>query len=255
MKDGKRWLTVAAYAVAMAWVEAAVVYYLRTMLGRIEPHQTNPLPMAGSLGSVELVREFATLVMLFMVGVLAGRSWRARIGYMCIAFGIWDIFYYVFLKLMSGWPHSLLDWDILFLIPLPWWGPVLAPVMIAALMIAWGTLASQFEKQTRGFGHAWKSILPGVMGTMLALYVFMADALRVAGQGAEALRTVLPVNFAWGWFSVAAVLMSMPAIHLAWGIQRAMGARSHLAPDGKGGAESVASDFEKKFPSGPIIFE
>ncbi len=64
---------------------------------------------------------------------------------MVVAFGVWDIFYYVFLKVMCDWPRSLFDWDILFLLPLPWWGPVLAPVSIALLMIVWGTLASQFE--------------------------------------------------------------------------------------------------------------
>ena len=28
----------------------------------------------------------------------------------------------------AGWPETVLDWDILFLLPLPWWGPVIAPV-------------------------------------------------------------------------------------------------------------------------------
>ena len=141
-----RWWLVALYAAAMAWVEAAVVFYLRSMIGRIEPHQPDPLPVIGGFASVELPRELATLVMLFAVGALTGRTWRARLGYTAIAFGVWDIFYYVFLKIMCGWPHSLLDWDILFLLPLPWWGPVLAPVLISLLMILWGTFASQFER-------------------------------------------------------------------------------------------------------------
>ena len=146
--DWSRWWTVVIYAVAMAWVESAVVFYLRSMIGRIEPHQPAPLPVIGGFALVELPREFATMVMLFAVGFLAGRTWRARIGYAAIAFGVWDIFYYVFLKMMCGWPHSLLDWDILFLLPLPWWGPVLAPVLISLLMILWGTFASQFERKT-----------------------------------------------------------------------------------------------------------
>src|SRR5262249_53249367 len=89
-----RWCTVVAFAVAMAWVESAVVFYLRTMLNRIEPYQPNPLPMIGGLGSAEMIREAATLVMLMAVGILAGRSWRSRFGYVAVAFGIWDIFYY-----------------------------------------------------------------------------------------------------------------------------------------------------------------
>ena len=140
MKQAKTWAVVALYAMAMAWVESAVVYYLRTMIDRLEPYQPNPLPVIGRLGPVELVREAATLLMLLTVGILAGRSWRGRLGYAAIAFGVWDIFYYVFLRIMCGWPHSLMDWDILFLLPLPWWGPVLAPVLISILMIAWGTL-------------------------------------------------------------------------------------------------------------------
>src|SRR5947208_1506198 len=137
-----RWLTVVIYAMAMAWVESAVVFYLRTMVDRIEPYQPNPLPIIGKFGIAEVVREAATLVMLLTVGMLAGRTWRSRLGYAALAFGVWDIFYYVFLKVMCGWPRSLLDWDILFLLPLPWWGPVLAPVSIALLMIVWGTLVN-----------------------------------------------------------------------------------------------------------------
>src|SRR4051812_31075963 len=105
-----RWLTVIAFAAAMAWVESAVVYYLRTMIDRIEPHQSHPLPVIGNLGHVELAREAATMIMLLTVGILAGRTWRSRLGYTAIAFGVWDILYYAFLKLMCGWPHSILDW-------------------------------------------------------------------------------------------------------------------------------------------------
>ena len=74
------WLTVVAYAIAMAWVESAVVFYLRTMINRIDPYQPNPLPNIGGFAAVELMRELATLVMLLTVGMLAGRTWRTRIG-------------------------------------------------------------------------------------------------------------------------------------------------------------------------------
>ncbi len=117
-----RWWLVVIYAAAMAWVESAVVFYLRSMIHRIEPHQPNPFPIIGGFASVELPRELATMIMLAAVGALAGRNWRTRTGYAVIAFGVWDIFYYVFLKMICDWPHGLLDWDVLFLLPLPWWG-------------------------------------------------------------------------------------------------------------------------------------
>src|SRR6266446_4691280 len=151
-----RWWVVVAFAIAMASVEAAVVLYLRTLTNRIDPYQPNPLPEFGGLEFAEMIREAATLVMLLGVGWLAGRIWRVRLAYALIGFGVWDIFYYVFLKVLTGWPRGLGDWDILFLLPLPWWGPVLAPVCIAMLMVFWGTLVSQSESSDGGSGHNWR---------------------------------------------------------------------------------------------------
>src|SRR5882724_1123284 len=88
-----RWATVTLFAIAMAWVEAAVVFYLRTMIGRIDPYQPNPLPVVANLGTIELVREASTLLMLLTVGMLAGQTLRTRLGYAAIAFGFWDMFY------------------------------------------------------------------------------------------------------------------------------------------------------------------
>jgi hypothetical protein len=80
-----RWLLIVIFAIGMAWVEAAVVYDLRVMLDRVNPYQTDPLPIDGVLGRVELVREAATLVMLLTVGMLAGRTGRSRLAYSAIA--------------------------------------------------------------------------------------------------------------------------------------------------------------------------
>jgi hypothetical protein len=221
-----RWATVAVFAIAMAWVEAAVVFYLRTMIGHIDPHQPNPLPVVANLGTIELVREAATLLMLLTVGMLAGQTWRTRLGYAAVAFGFWDIFYYVFLKAMCGWPDSLFDWDVLFLLPLPWWGPVLAPVLIATLMIVWGTLVNsrQNEQPQLGEKSAWLLSLAGIA---VALYVFMADSLEAIEGGADAVRHALPESFNWRVFGVGLVLMSAPVVHLLWYRQRQ---RMQLSP-------------------------
>src|ERR1700704_2302977 len=176
----------------MAWGEAASVYYLRAMVDRIEAYQREPIPIDGVLAPVEVVREAATLVMLLMVGMLAGRTWKRRLGYTAIAFGVWDIFYYVFLKIICDWPKSLFDWDILFLLPLPWWGPVLAPVCIASLMIVWGTLVTQWQDRipaTRLTRASWGVSWAGIL---LALEVFMADSIRALPGGLDAVGRVLP---------------------------------------------------------------
>ena len=225
-----RYFTVVVFAIAMAWMESAVVFYIRTHVDRIEPYQADPLPLIGPLGPVELVRELATMLMLFTVGVLAGKTWRARWGYTLVAFGVWDIFYYVFLKIMCGWPQSLLDWDILFLLPLPWWGPVLAPVLIALLMVAWGTLATQFERApTTGWSNlaTWAMNISGIL---LALYVFMTDSIQVADQGVGVIRKVLPTEFNWPLFLVALALMSAPVIRELMALWFSRSARPWFAP-------------------------
>ena len=205
-----RWMIVMTFAIAMAMVEAASVFYIRALVDRIEPYQSNPLPIHGALGNVELWREAATLVMIASLGVLAGRTWRHRAGYAALAFGAWDIFYYVFLRLMSGWPRTVFDWDILFLLPLPWWGPVLAPVSIALVMILWGTLATQ--SSDRATDARWAGALAGV-GIVVALAVFMIDAWRALPQGRNAVLQVLPTTFNWPLFWMALVLMASPVLH------------------------------------------
>ena len=213
-----RWLAVVVFAMGMAWVEAAGVYYLRVLVDRVDPYQERPLPMHGVLGEVELVREAATLVMLAMLGMLAGRTRHARVGYLAVAFGVWDIFYYVFLRVIGDWPNSLFDWDLLFLLPLPWWGPVLAPVCIALLMIVGGTLATQTAARcpaTRLTRTLWG--LQG-LGVLLALYVFMADSLRVVHHGLDAATTVLPRAFNWWGFCLALALMAAPVAQTALAI-------------------------------------
>ncbi len=220
MSGKQRWSVVALFAAAMAWVEAAVVFYLRVLIGRVEPYQLDPLPVSVGLGQTEVVREVATMMMLSTVGWLAGRTWRGRMGYAMFAFGVWDILYYVFLAVIGPWPHSIWDWDILFLIPLPWWGPVLAPVLIAALMIVGGTLVSQFDQSEAPLWPgrlAWGLSLSGIA---LALCVFMADAIRVVGHGEQAIRTVLPVWFNWPVFLVALALLSAPIVDVGRKIWR-----------------------------------
>jgi len=215
MAEKKRWIVIVIFAMAMAWVESAVVLYLRTMINRLVPYQPDPLPMMTGLGEAEIVREAATLVMLLTVGWLAGRTWRSRWAYSLLAFGVWDIFYYIFLLPLTHWPSSLLDWDVLFLIPLPWWGPVITPVAISLVLIIFGTLVSQFDQPDRPVWPGYLALGFFFGGAALALYTFMADALRVAPGGVEAIRDVLPIWFNWPLFGVALALMVAPVFDVS----------------------------------------
>jgi hypothetical protein len=126
------WLTV--FGIAMAYLESAVVVYLRALY---YPRGFDfPIAlMPGNMAGIEVAREAATIVMLYVAGRLgAATGWQQFAGFMFL-FGVWDIFYYVWLKVLLAWPASLGTWDILFLIPVPWLGPVWAPVVISLSLI------------------------------------------------------------------------------------------------------------------------
>lgn len=207
---------VVCFAVAMAWVESAVVFYLRTLSQHFDPYEADQVLLAPGILRAELVRELATLLMLGSVGWLAGQTWRSRTALAVLAFGVWDVCYYVFLVPLTGWPRSWLDWDILFLVPLPWWGPVLAPALIASLMIVGGTLVAIGDSPEQPVWPSRRTWLAALVGGTLALYVFMEDALRTLPQGLDRLLELRPVRFDWSLFLVALVGLSLPVLELAW---------------------------------------
>ncbi|HXO86479.1 MAG TPA: hypothetical protein VN803_13245, partial [Gemmatimonadales bacterium] len=127
-------LWVALFAVAFAAVESAVVVYLRALAGAA-PLSVLQYQLPPHLLTIEVAREAATLVMLITVATIAGRTAWEGFLYFAFAFGLWDIFYYVWLRVFIGWPPSLLTWDVLFLIPVPWIGPVLAPVVVSLCLV------------------------------------------------------------------------------------------------------------------------
>lgn len=92
-----------------------------------------------SLIVLERLREASTIIILGMVSFLAAKNFRQAFGAFLIAFSLWDIFYYVFLKVLINWPETVFDIDIYFLLPYVWVGPVITALVISGLLFLFGT--------------------------------------------------------------------------------------------------------------------
>jgi hypothetical protein len=193
---------VAVYAAAMGYAEAAAVIYIRLLHGGVDPMARALTQPIMSLVAAEVGREAATIVMLTAVAALAGRGWAGRCGSFLLAFGVWDLTYYVFLALLSGWPASPLDWDVLFLIPLPWWGPVLTPALIAAMMVVSGAVLLLREAAGDAPAFDARAVAIGAGGALVCLVAFMADAIASILVGEPPPRRPSPSGFNWMLYGV-----------------------------------------------------
>jgi hypothetical protein len=200
------------FGISFGYVEAAVVVYLRTIYEpirlRLNPNRTAedlfPLitleqlrvtaPERVRLVGVEVVREAATLLMLSGVALVAAGNWKLWLPAFALAFGTWDLFYYVFLRVLVGWPASLLTWDVLFLIPVPWAAPVLAPAIVSVSIIVAGFVALRYSIRMRVF-H-WSAL---ALGGFLIVLSFVWDSPNIIAGG-------LPNRFAWPVFGAGELL-------------------------------------------------
>jgi len=141
----KKVIYVTVFAISMGFLETAIVVYLRELFYP-DGFEFPLKPMKSYLIFTELAREAATLIMLAGIAWMAGASRHTRFAWFIYTFAIWDIFYYVFLKVILNWPESVFTWDVLFLIPCLWVGPVLAPVLLSLLMIVIWAIFIYYEK-------------------------------------------------------------------------------------------------------------
>ncbi|MGB5530496.1 MAG: hypothetical protein WBQ32_11060 [Ignavibacteriaceae bacterium] len=207
MLKNKNLILVGLFAIAMAYLESAVVVYLRAMYGIVDLLIDTPL-LADPYTIIEIGREAATLIMLFIIGLIAGNTWQKRIGFSIFAFAVWDIFYYIWLYLFIGWPKSLFEWDILFLIPLPWWGPVITPVIISILLIAISSLLI-IDVKLKITSFDW---LIFCIAIITLLYTFMEDSIKALLSGSISINEVRPTDFNWIVFLIAYISMIITSI-------------------------------------------
>ena len=202
------------FGIAFGYVEAAVVIYLRALYEplrqRLTPNRAPgdlfPLldrdrmlteaPETGRLLAVEVIREAATIVMLASAAMLVSGDRSLWLPSFAVAFGVWDISFYLFLKLWIDWPASLWTWDLLFLLPVPWVAPVLAPLLVSMTIVGCGLAALCRPVDIRA--SQWLGLVAG--GALIVLSFTWDFRHVLAGN--------LPRPFAW-WLFLAGELVSL----------------------------------------------
>jgi hypothetical protein len=191
------------FAVAFAYMEGAVVVYLRRLFypqGFSFPLDSIPQLIV----FIEAGREAATILILYALARLAGSGARQRVSYFLYSFGVWDIFYYIWLKILLGWPSGLLDWDVLFLIPLPWVGPVLSPLVVSVFLVAVALAILILESRNRALKLSPAERLLEIAAAVPVVASYLWETGKV-------LRGEEPRNYPWwllalGLFLAAGVL-------------------------------------------------
>lgn len=203
---GRAALAVSAYAIAMAYLEAAVVVYLRQAL-HLAPSALLPVNTANPLGdltAIEAGREAATLVMFVAVGWITGRTSLERLAWVAVAFGMWDIWYYAWLWVFLGWPTSPGSWDLLFLLPVPWAGPVWAPIAVSAALILFGLAAARRERLAIHLRITRAQVAAaGAGGVLVVLSFVLAAEPLVRGE--------VPTDYPWAVFAAGMGLAILAA--------------------------------------------
>lgn len=158
----------------MGYMESAVVVYLRKIYYPIG-FKFPLIPVSPDIAITEFWREAATIIMLIGAGAMAGKNTVQRFAFFIYSFAIWDIFYYIFLKILLNWPDSLLTWDILFLIPFPWVGPVIAPCIISLTMIFLTLIIVYHQEKNKHVHISFINWMFLILGSLSVTGSFMWD--------------------------------------------------------------------------------
>jgi hypothetical protein len=194
----------------MGYLEGTVVVYLRTA---VDAGAATPVINPGLFArydAIEAARELATLVMIGAVGWLAGAGRLERLAWAAVVFGLWDVAYYATLNVAIGWPTSFDDWDILFLVPVAWVGPVWTPVVVSAALVAFGLIAARRLRLGPPVVVGWAHVIGALAGGLLVIASFLVDSSRVM-DGDTAPWTGWPIFWAGMAFAIVASVAALRA--------------------------------------------
>jgi hypothetical protein len=204
------WLTF--FSIAMGFMETVIVVYLRKLY---YPYgfQFPLVTMDEAIIKAEVLREAATIIMLLAIGILTGKTRSQKFAIFIYCFAIWDIFYYVFLKVLLDWPDSLFTWDILFLIPVPWVGPVIAPCIVSLTMIALAFGIICLQEKSDAAGIEIKDWLFFTVGSILIILSFVVNAFSYTSLRGSALANMsIPTHYDWTLFIIGECIIILGII-------------------------------------------
>lgn len=199
----KRFCIVVVFGIALGYFEAAVVVYLRAIFhpdGFTFPMtEFGVTPLWKQILFTEVGREAASMLLIFSAAWLFGQNYRQRSAFFATIFAVWDIFYYIWLKILIDWPSSIVDWDILFLIPTAWAGPVLAPVLISITLLIFAVIILYHSYPPR----AIKATSADWFGFLLAGLIVVVS-FCIAGQ--HIAEPDYKSHFSWLLFALGEIL-------------------------------------------------
>ena len=194
-----RLISVSMFAIAMGLLEAICVVYIRKIIFPPDGNITNT-PISEFNFTLEAIRETMTIIMLTTTSILAAFNWRTRLAMFFLAFGIWDIFYYIGLKIFLDWPISIMDWDTLFLIPVAWYSPVLVPVLISTYFIFGSIFIILHEGNGTKLKFCFSVVLLQFLGFLVWFYSFIKDSAIISENG------YINVKYSWVLFILGLAL-------------------------------------------------
>lgn len=198
----------------MGFVETSVVVYLRELLYS-NGFKFPVVPVNKTILITELWREFATIIMLFSISVLTGKTFAQRFVFFLYSFAIWDIFYYIFLKVILNWPASVFDFDILFLLPVPWVGPVLAPCIISLTMILLTFVILNIESKNKQIKLKWTDWIYLISGSVIMIISFCTDYISILTDQSSRpnidmlsmMKSYIPQTYHWWIFIIGEIIL------------------------------------------------
>lgn len=188
-----RLTSVILFAIAMGLLEAICVAYIRQIIFPPDGNIANT-PISDFNFTLEAIRESMTIIMITTLSILAAFNWRTRLAMFFLAFGIWDIFYYVGLKIFLDWPATIMDWDTLFLIPVAWYSPIIVPVLISTYFIIGSIFIILHESNGTNLRFNFTVVILQFLGFAVWFYSFVNNSAMISENG------YANVEYSWALF-------------------------------------------------------